>query len=58
MPSYAPIYDPNAKAYEKVSVPELTKAYVSSPFFLAFYEFLASLFDRKHLYVACDPRFG
>ncbi|PPQ74603.1 hypothetical protein CVT24_004192 [Panaeolus cyanescens] len=42
MPSYAPFYDPNAKQYEKNSVPELTKA----------------LFDRKNLLVACDPRFG
>ncbi|KAF9448548.1 beta-tubulin 2 tubb2 [Macrolepiota fuliginosa MF-IS2] len=42
MPSYAPFYDPNASAYEKNSIPELTKA----------------LFDRKNLLVACDPRHG
>ncbi|KAF8813430.1 beta-tubulin 2 tubb2 [Phlegmacium glaucopus] len=42
MPSYAPFYDPNAKRFEKNSVPELTKA----------------LFDRKNLLVACDPSFG
>jgi len=59
MPSYAPFYDPKAKHFEKNSVAELTKAYgvrISSipasthPFY--------SLFDRKNLLVACDPRFG
>ncbi|KIM57414.1 hypothetical protein SCLCIDRAFT_1219461 [Scleroderma citrinum Foug A] len=42
MPSYGPFYDPNASAFQKVSVPELT----------------SSLFDRANLLVACDPRFG
>ncbi|KAF9048816.1 beta-tubulin 2 tubb2 [Panaeolus papilionaceus] len=42
MPSYAPFYDPNARQFEKNSIPELTKA----------------LFDRKNLLVACDPRHG
>ncbi|KAF9233172.1 beta-tubulin [Melanogaster broomeanus] len=42
MPSFAPFYDPKARAFQKVSVPELT----------------ASLFDRRNLLVACDPRFG
>ncbi|KXN84868.1 Tubulin beta-2 chain, partial [Leucoagaricus sp. SymC.cos] len=42
MPSFAPIYDPGASAYEKNSIPELTRA----------------LFDRRNLLVACDPRHG
>ncbi|KIK95265.1 hypothetical protein PAXRUDRAFT_827181 [Paxillus rubicundulus Ve08.2h10] len=42
MPSFAPFYDPKARAFQKLSVPELT----------------ASLFDRRNLLVACDPRFG
>ncbi|KAG9316066.1 beta-tubulin [Chiua virens] len=42
MPSYAPFYDPKARAFQKLSVPELT----------------ASLFDRRNLLVASDPRFG
>ncbi|KAK1221956.1 Tubulin beta-2 chain, partial [Marasmius sp. AFHP31] len=42
MPSYAPIYDPKSQVYQGSSIPELT----------------ASLFDRKNLLVACDPRFG
>ncbi|KAH0833481.1 beta-tubulin [Lanmaoa asiatica] len=42
MPSFAPFYDPKAKAFQKLSVPELT----------------SSLFDRRNLLVACDPRFG
>ncbi|KIJ62875.1 hypothetical protein HYDPIDRAFT_30018 [Hydnomerulius pinastri MD-312] len=42
MPSFAPFYDPKARAFQKMSVTELT----------------ASLFDRRNLLVACDPRFG
>ncbi|KAF8553882.1 beta-tubulin [Imleria badia] len=42
MPSFAPFFDPKAKAFQKLSVPELT----------------TSLFDRRNLLVACDPRFG
>ncbi|KAF9223303.1 beta-tubulin [Gyrodon lividus] len=42
MPSFAPFYDPKARAFQKMSVPELT----------------SSLFDRRNLLVACDPRFG
>ncbi|KAG6337105.1 hypothetical protein ID866_1979 [Astraeus odoratus] len=42
MPSYGPFYDPKARAFQKISVPELT----------------SSLFDRRSLLVACDPRFG
>jgi len=41
-PSYAPLYDPKAQSFQRVSVSELTTA----------------LFDRKSLLVACDPRFG
>lgn len=42
MPSYAPFYDPKAKVFQSDNVNDLTK----------------SLFDRKNLLVACDPRFG
>ncbi|KAH7928103.1 beta-tubulin 2, partial [Leucogyrophana mollusca] len=42
MPSFAPFYDPKARQFQKMSVPELT----------------SSLFDRRNLLVACDPRFG
>jgi len=42
MPSYAPFFDPNAKSFQMSSIPELTQ----------------SLFDKKNLLVACDPRFG
>ncbi|KAH8100780.1 beta-tubulin 2 [Cristinia sonorae] len=42
MPSYAPFFDPKAKAFTRMSVPELTH----------------SLFDRRNMLVACDPRFG
>ncbi|CCM02224.1 uncharacterized protein FIBRA_04304 [Fibroporia radiculosa] len=42
MPSYAPFYDPTAKAFVRLSVSDLTSA----------------LFDRRSLLVACDPRFG
>ncbi|KAK7037758.1 Tubulin beta-2 chain [Paramarasmius palmivorus] len=42
MPSYAPIYNPGAQAYQGSSIPELT----------------AAVFDRRNLLVACDPRFG
>lgn len=42
MPSYAPFYDPKAKAFLRMSINDLTSA----------------LFDRKNLLVACDPRFG
>ncbi|PCH42400.1 beta-tubulin 2 [Wolfiporia cocos MD-104 SS10] len=42
MPSYAPLHDPKAKAFARLSVPELTSA----------------LFDRRSLLVACDPRYG
>jgi len=42
MPSYGPFYDPNAKAFMRVALPDLTSA----------------LFDRRNLLVACDPRFG
>ncbi|KAJ3560004.1 hypothetical protein NP233_g11113 [Leucocoprinus birnbaumii] len=42
MPSYAPFYDAKASGYDSNSVAELTK----------------SLFDRRNLLVACDPRHG
>ncbi|KAL1949689.1 hypothetical protein VTO73DRAFT_8570 [Trametes versicolor] len=42
MPSYAPFFDPNQKAYSRTNVKELT----------------TSLFERANLLVACDPRFG
>ncbi|KAJ7220228.1 beta-tubulin 2 [Mycena pura] len=42
MPSYAPIHDLKAQAYQGTSVPELVQG----------------LFDRKNLLVACDPRYG
>ncbi|OJA13008.1 hypothetical protein AZE42_03519 [Rhizopogon vesiculosus] len=42
MPSFAPFYDPKARTFQRLSVPELT----------------SSLFDRKNLLVASDPRFG
>ncbi|KAI0648941.1 beta-tubulin 2 [Trametes meyenii] len=42
MPSYAPFYDPKARAFLRLSVRDLTNA----------------LFDRANLLVACDPRFG
>ncbi|KAI0694645.1 beta-tubulin 2 [Cerioporus squamosus] len=42
MPSYAPFYDPKAKAFHRWNVKDLTNA----------------LFDRANLLVACDPRFG
>ncbi|THV05655.1 tubulin nucleotide-binding domain-like protein [Dendrothele bispora CBS 962.96] len=42
MPSYAPLYDSKAQAYQGTKIAELTQA----------------LFDRKNLFVACDPRFG
>ncbi|TFK50215.1 beta-tubulin 2 [Heliocybe sulcata] len=42
MPSYAPFHDMKAKAFQRVSVDDLTR----------------ELFDRRNLLVACDPRFG
>ncbi|KAI0749828.1 beta-tubulin 2 [Daedaleopsis nitida] len=42
MPSYAPFYDPKAKAFHRWHTRDLTSA----------------LFDRANLLVACDPRFG
>ncbi|EJD06410.1 tubulin nucleotide-binding domain-like protein [Fomitiporia mediterranea MF3/22] len=42
MPSYAPFYDPKARSYQSENVNDLTH----------------SLFDRKNLLVACDPRLG
>lgn len=42
MPSYAPFFDPKARAFTRMTVPDLTSA----------------LFDRRNLLVACDPRFG
>ncbi|KAF8636799.1 hypothetical protein AX17_003261 [Amanita inopinata Kibby_2008] len=42
MPSYAPFYDPNARSFERFSTAELTQ----------------SLFDRKNILAACDPRHG
>ncbi|KAI0806136.1 beta-tubulin 2 [Irpex lacteus] len=42
MPSYAPFYNPRDRAFQRMSVPDLTQA----------------MFDRKNLLVACDPRFG
>ncbi|KAI0833676.1 beta-tubulin 2 [Trametes gibbosa] len=42
MPSYAPFYNPNSKAYVRWSVKDLTTA----------------LFERANLLVACDPRYG
>ncbi|TBU33607.1 beta-tubulin 2 [Dichomitus squalens] len=42
MPSYAPFYDPKAKAFQRWNTRDLTSA----------------LFDRHNLLVAVDPRFG
>ncbi|KAH9902606.1 beta-tubulin 2 [Cubamyces lactineus] len=42
IPSYAPLYDPKAKAYMRQNVKDLTNA----------------VFDRANYLVACDPRFG
>ncbi|KAI0349732.1 beta-tubulin 2 [Trametes cingulata] len=42
IPSYAPLYDPKAKAYVRWNTKDLTSA----------------VFDRANLLVACDPRFG
>ncbi|KAG2086743.1 beta-tubulin 2 [Suillus cothurnatus] len=42
MPSFAPFYDPKARVFQRLSVSELT----------------SSLFDKKNLLVASDPRFG
>ncbi|KZT20480.1 beta-tubulin 2 [Neolentinus lepideus HHB14362 ss-1] len=42
MPSYAPFNDMKAKAFQRISVDDLTR----------------ELFDRRNLLVACDPRFG
>lgn len=42
MPSYAPFTHPNSQAFHKTSVPDL----------------ISSLFDRKNLLVAADPRYG
>ncbi|KAH9838467.1 beta-tubulin 2 [Rhodofomes roseus] len=42
MPSYAPFFDPRARSFVRMTVPDLTSA----------------LFDRRNLLVACDPRFG
>ncbi|KAF8071599.1 beta-tubulin 2 tubb2 [Lyophyllum atratum] len=42
MPSYAPFYNPKARSFQGMSIPELTK----------------SLFDRKNLLVACNPSHG
>ncbi|PFH48466.1 hypothetical protein AMATHDRAFT_65374 [Amanita thiersii Skay4041] len=42
MPSYAPFFDPNARSFERFSTAELTQ----------------SLFDRKNMLAACDPRHG
>ncbi|KAI0709936.1 beta-tubulin 2 [Earliella scabrosa] len=42
MPSYAPLFDPKAKAFHRWNTKDLTNA----------------LFDRANLLVACDPRFG
>ncbi|KAI0366268.1 beta-tubulin 2 [Pilatotrama ljubarskyi] len=42
VPSYAPLYDPKAKAYVRWNTKDLTSA----------------VFDRANLLVACDPRFG
>ncbi|TFK91416.1 beta-tubulin 2 [Polyporus arcularius HHB13444] len=42
MPSYAPFYDPKARAFTRWNTKDLTNA----------------LFDRANLLVACDPRFG
>ncbi|KAG1778991.1 beta-tubulin 2 [Suillus placidus] len=42
MPSFAPFYDPKARTFQRLSVSELT----------------SSLFDKKNLLVASDPRFG
>ncbi|TFK73249.1 tubulin nucleotide-binding domain-like protein [Pluteus cervinus] len=41
-PSYAPIYDPKARSFQKNSIPEMTQA----------------LFHRRNMLVACDPAHG
>ncbi|KAI0076162.1 beta-tubulin [Panus rudis PR-1116 ss-1] len=42
MPSYAPFFDPKAKAFIRMTVPDLVHA----------------VFERGNYLVACDPRFG
>ncbi|KAG0701224.1 beta-tubulin 2 [Suillus ampliporus] len=42
IPSFAPFYDPKARTFQRFSVSELT----------------SSLFEKKNLLVASDPRFG
>ncbi|KZP01349.1 beta-tubulin [Calocera viscosa TUFC12733] len=41
-PAYAPLVPPGSQSFQSMSVPELT----------------TSLFDRRNLLVACDPRLG
>ncbi|KDQ59256.1 hypothetical protein JAAARDRAFT_33979 [Jaapia argillacea MUCL 33604] len=42
MPSYAPFYNPKDRAFQRISVDDLTRA----------------VFEHRSLLVACDPRFG
>jgi len=62
MPSYGPFYDPKAKSYYGASVPELTSSYVLLSFRCrmlgSWLNSFHSLFDRRNLLVACDPRLG
>ena len=61
MPSYAPFYDPKAKAYHRWNTKDLTNAYASicSDLHVEItHNDMLRLFDRANLLVACDPRFG
>ncbi|KAF9055203.1 beta-tubulin 2 tubb2 [Hymenopellis radicata] len=42
VPSYAPLFDPKAADYSRMTIADMT----------------AELFDKKNMLVACDPRFG
>lgn len=59
MPSYGPFVADSAKSYSSHNVNELTQSYVYG--FISVSTLLttrSSLFDRKNLLVACDPKFG
>jgi hypothetical protein len=57
------MFDPKAHMFQRMSVPDLTNAYVhhrpiGKENCFADASFISSLFDRKNFLVACDPRFG
>lgn len=60
-PSYAPFHTAGAQAYARVSVQEITQAYVLCSFDAYIPTncvCLYRLFDRRNLLVAADPRYG